>query len=229
MNIQPCPSRPSRFDEVGGITIIVALVLISVMGAAAVGLSRSSIRELAITGTLVQGTKADKAADAGLDWFVTWSHPDNVQANESTATAQGTLAQTIVGLKRREWWAYSYPSGVTVDVANRPWDHAAVITSDVAAGATSDMVFDISDSSLVRQSSGAGNAIIQKFDLELRFLGERAVSGPGDPSGGTDPKAKGTMDLLWQVVSRGSANIPSAGISFTQSREALGIQSRSQD
>jgi hypothetical protein len=229
MSLNPRLSRASRSSEAGGITILVALVLITVMGAAALGLSRSSIRELAITGTLVHGTKADKAADAGLDWFITWSHPDNVLANEGGGSAQGTVAQTIVYLKRTDWSAYSYPTGVTVDAVNRPWDRAALVTSDVASAATNDMVFDITDAARVKQHSGTGNAIVQKFDLELRFLGERGGGGAGDPSGGTDPKAKGSMDLLWQVTSRGSANIPSAGIAFAQQREALGIQSRSQD
>ncbi|MDP2877513.1 MAG: hypothetical protein Q8O00_15100, partial [Holophaga sp.] len=143
--------------------------------------------------------------------------------------AQGILAKTIVGLRSLDYTNASlYPSGVTVDFTTRPWDHAATITSPIAAGDTNDMVFDATGS-VVRQTVASGNAVVQKFDLVLRFLGERGGGGAGDPTGGTNPKAKGTLDLLWQVTSRGSANIPSSGISFTQSREALGIQSRSQD
>jgi len=203
------------------------LTLVLVMGAAAFGLSRSSLREMGIAGTVVQGTKADKAADAGLDWFITWSHPENVIVNQGTTTAQGILAQTLVLLKRTDWSTYTYPDGVTVNAATRPWDRAATITSPLD-DSTNDMVFDTTGSA-VRQSSASGNAVVQKFDLEIRFLGEQGGGGAGDPSGGTDPSAKASQDLLWQVTSRGSANIPEAGISFMQTREVLGIQSRSQD
>ena len=228
----PLPGSPSpvapRGTQRGGIAILVALVLTLVMGAAALGLARSSIRELGITGTLVQGTKADKAADAGLDWFLTWSHPDNVAANEAaTATAQGILAATLVGLRTQDFAAYAYPPGVSLE-ASRPWDRAATITSPLPDAATNDMVFDATGAA-VRQSRTAGNAVVQKFDLVLRYLGAHGGTGAGNPSGGTDPRAAGTTDLLWQVTSRGSANLPAAGHAFTQNREILGLQSRSQD
>ena len=226
---QPLPSDTSRERQRGGVAILVALVLTLVMGAAALGLARNSLRELGITGTLVQGTKADKAADAGLDWFLTWSHPDNVKTNAgTTATAQGVLAATLVGLKTQDFAAFSYPADVTVDSATRPWDRAATITSPVSDAATNDMVFDTTGAQ-VKQARSGGNAVVQKFDLVIRYLGAHGGGGVGDPSGGTDPRAAGTTDLLWQITSRGSANIPSAGLAFTQNREIVGLQSRSQD
>ena len=221
------PTDHFRRRQQGGATIIVALILTTVMGAAAFGLARSSMRELSITGSLVQGTKADKAADAGLDWFITWSHPDNVLANEGGNNGQGLLASTLVGLKRTDFLSYSYPSEVSLDTT-RTWDRCATITSPVTGGATNDMVFDTTGA-LVKQNASGGNPVIQKFDLVIRFLGEHGGGSAGDPSGGTDTRAAGTKDLLWQVTSRGSANIPGSGISFMQSREAVGLQSRAQD
>jgi hypothetical protein len=218
-----------RRPEAGGVTIILALVLVTVMGAAVFGLSRSSLRELAISGSVSQGVKAEKAADSGMDWFITWSHPDNIAANAGLGTAQGTLATTLTSLKRTDWTNSSYyPTGVTMNLGLKPWDRAVTINSDYVVGGTSDMVFNTSGA-VVSQNSAGGNALVQRFDLELRFLGQRNTSGSGDPSGGTDPKAKGTMDLLWQVTSHGRATVSGTGVFFHQAREGIGVQSLSQD
>lgn len=219
-------ARPARRSETGGVTIIVALVLVSVMGAAVFGLSRSSLRELAISGSVAQGTKADKAADSGMDWFMTWAHPDNVSAFAGVAGAEGALAQSLIWIKRTDWLNYSYASLGANRSGLADWDRAVKLSSDSIAG---HMVFDTSQTAVVGQNTGTGNAIVQKFDIELRFLGQRSTGGAGDPSGGTDPKAKGTMDLLWQVTSSGRADVTGANISFVQRREAIGVQSLSQD
>ena len=224
------PSRQMaslRKRQAGGVTIIVALVLVTVMGAGVFGLARSSLRELAISGSVSQGVKADKAADSGMDWFITWAHPDNIAANAGNATAEGALATTLTSLKRTDWTDSSYyPTGVTL--AYNTWDRAVTINSDGVAGGTSGMVFDTGGPAVSQNSSG-GNTLIQRFDLELRFLGQRNTSGSGDASGGTDPKAKGSMDLLWQVTSHGRATVAGTGIAFYQTREAIGVQSLSQD
>jgi len=68
------PDRLSSFraPQQGGLTIIMALVLVGVMGAATFSLSRNAIRELSMAGTIIQGNKAAAAADAGLDWVIIW-------------------------------------------------------------------------------------------------------------------------------------------------------------
>lgn len=216
--------RNTRRSEAGGITTLLALVLVVVMGAAAFGLSRDSLRELAIAGSVSQGAKAENAADSGMDWFITWAHPDNVTAFTGAAGAEGALAQSLLWLKRTDWASYSYGSlGATL--ASSSWDRAVTLNADAIAG---NMVFDTTGA-VVQQSAAKGNAIVQKFDLELRFLGQRSTGGTGDPSGGTDPKAKGTMDLLWQVTSSGRAEVSGTGVTFVQRREAIGVQSLSQN
>ena len=218
------PSAASRPAEAGGVTAILALVLVVVMGAAAFGLSRDSLRELAISGSVSQGAKAENAADSGMDWFITWAHPDNVTAFTGAAGAEGALAQSLQWLKRTDWASYSYGSlGATL--SSRAWDRAVTLNADAIAG---NLVFDTTGA-VVQQSAARGNAVVQKFDLELRFLGQRSTGGIGDPSGGTDPKAKGTMDLLWQVTSHGRAEVTGTGITFVQRREAIGVQSLSQN
>ena len=224
--MHPTPLKPGspRRTEAGGITIIVALVLVMVMGSALFGLSRDSLRELAISGSVSQGTKAENAADSGLDWFITWAHPDNVSAYAGVAGAEGALGQSLIWLKRTDWASQSYSSLGGTKSANA-WDRSVFLNGDTVTGS---MVFNTTGTP-VRQNASSGNAVVQKFDLDLRFLGQRSTGGSGDPSGGTDPKAKGTMDLLWQITSNGRADVTSANISFVQRREAIGVQSLSQN
>lgn len=62
--------RPS---EQGGIAILLALTLITLMGAMVLSLSRDTLRDVAIVGNEAIGRKAAEAADAGVDWAVMWA------------------------------------------------------------------------------------------------------------------------------------------------------------
>ena len=66
----------SRKGEQGGIAILIALALLSIMTIAAFAVSADSLREISITGTESTGRKATEAADSGIDWVVAWSNPD---------------------------------------------------------------------------------------------------------------------------------------------------------
>ena len=78
--------RNSTFSSVraarerGGITILVALILLGMMTLGAFAMAKNSLREVAVTGNTWQAAKAAEAADAGLDWFVVWTHPANADA-----------------------------------------------------------------------------------------------------------------------------------------------------
>lgn len=66
-----------RPAERGGITILVVLSLLVLITAAAVGMSRNSMRELMIVGSSRQAANVRQAADAGLDFAVLWINPQN--------------------------------------------------------------------------------------------------------------------------------------------------------
>ena len=66
-------SSIQRHRQAGGITIIVALILVAMATVTAVGLSRTALRESLITGNESTGRKAFEMADSGLDYTITWA------------------------------------------------------------------------------------------------------------------------------------------------------------
>ena len=122
---------------------------------------------------------------------------------------------------------------------SRPWamlwssSRGSMADMVLPHSSTSDMVFSRKDG-LVKQTAAKGNQVTQKFDVTVRFLGFVASSmtaGAGQASGGTTPASLSTQDLLWQVVSEGSANIPTSNttyLQFRQRREVIGVQSLGQ-
>ncbi|HEY3269798.1 MAG TPA: hypothetical protein VGJ89_01160 [Geothrix sp.] len=209
----PHPASCWRQGQQGGLAIVAALILLVILTLAAFGLSSSSLRELATSGTVVTGAKAAEASDAGLDWFITWAHPDNIDLKFGTPSGNGLLAGALTGLRDPNWVTYPYPAGVAID-PSRSWDQAATITSQVTAGTSNEMVFDTTGPD-VKQTPTVGNATIQKFDLTVRYLGMIDVPLTS---------GKSSSELMWQVVSTGTANIPAAGVSFQQRREIIGHQ-----
>lgn len=231
MRARTSPQPPTiRPGERGGIPIILALILLSIMSAGALSMASSSIRELSITGSVSQGAKAAEAADAGLDWFIVWAHPFNAEPKLGGTGAAGLLSSALNGLKTTDFQAYSYPSGVTF-IGNES-DRSVRITSSEADYATNGMVFD-NTAALMSQNQASGNRVIQKFDLVVRFLGFQPVAltgGGGQAAGGTNPNALSSQDLLWHISSTGVASVDTGGgyIPFRQRRDMIGIQSLSQ-
>lgn len=231
-------SALSRPREQGGITILVALVLLVVMSLASFSLSRNTIRELATTGHVIQGDKAAEASDAGLDWFMVWSHPDNMTAAVAYPSAVGNLqlAKAMNDLRRPDWYtALSNDGLLASSAASRAWDMAALVTSQETQGATNDMVFDNTDVAAVLQAkNNGGSPVIQRFDLQVRFLGFQPIvltGGGGGASAGTNQSAMATQDTLWQVISTGVAAVPIGNnnyLRYQQRRELIGSQALSQ-
>ena len=232
------PSPRSRASERGGITIIIALVLIILMSLAAFSLSRNSIREMATTGSVIQGDKASTASDAGLDWFVVWSHPANVALalTDPGAIGNNTLAKAITDIKQPDWHTALSNDGLLASTAaSRNWDMAALVKSQESQMAANEMVFNNSANATVLQSTNNnGNPVVQKFDLQIRFLGFQPIfltGGGGNASGGTNQSANGSQDTAWQVISTGNAAVPLGNgnyLRYQQRREMLGTQALSQ-
>lgn len=89
-----------RARQQGGLTILLALVLVAVMGAATFSLSRNAIRELSMAGTVIQGEKAGASADAGLDWVIIWGQGGVSEAAFNSATPGTRQTSLLDGIKK---------------------------------------------------------------------------------------------------------------------------------
>ncbi len=66
------PIRQVRAQEHGGITIMVALMLLVLLTVTAMSMSKNSLREIMVTGTMRQAVEVKSQADTGLDWSLYW-------------------------------------------------------------------------------------------------------------------------------------------------------------
>lgn len=206
------PRRTShRRSEQGGVTILTTLGLLVLLTVMVFSLGKSSLRELAVTGTVWQAAKASEAAEAGLDWFILWSNTNNFAS--ATSSDRDTLVSALKALNAGTTWSDPTINSHLLNSANT-WDRADSLISTPSA-TTSDMVF---------ANTGAGNlqggSVVQSFDLMFRFLGTPLVntvsSGLGNPAGlgpGT-----GRQTVLYQLQSTGKASIPIGGTSYMNYR-----------
>lgn len=89
--------RPWRSSEEGGITILVALMLLVLLTISALAMSKNALREVIISGTTRQGADVRNVADSGLEWSMHWMGDDltNTRPNATgAALALRNLAQT---------------------------------------------------------------------------------------------------------------------------------------
>lgn len=219
-----------RTRQRGGMTIVMALVLLAVMSLAAFSLSRNAIRELSTTGHVIQGGKASEASDAGLDWYLVWSAPSNVSLSLASPGSVGNnlLAKALSDLQLYPnfYGALQTDGLLAYTSATRTWDPAALITSTESQTASNDMAFDNTSAAAVYQAKNSGGSpVIQRFDLLVRYLGQEAPAYTGTPTsqiGFGGPSAG--QNILWQVQSTGYAAVPIGGgdyLRYQQRRELI--------
>lgn len=193
--LRSLPARPvARPRERGGVTILLALILLIVMGAAALGLNRNTLRELAMVGNLVQGEKAGAVADAGLDWVIIWGQGAWMKEPDfASAHATGNQAALVATLKT------AVRTGQTT-----PWTLAA-------------------DATMTMAGKSGTTTTAQSFDLSIQPLGAltgqgtAASSNNNEASGNTDPNSGFLRSTQWLITSVGKAN--NNGVVFQASRE----------
>ncbi len=186
-----------RTRQQGGLTIIMALVLVGVMGAATFSLSRNAIRELSMAGTIIQGNKAGASADAGLDWVIIWGQGGVKFSDFTAATPSVSQTKMIQDMKDTLSSTTGYPATVILGSGKQAMSlNWGTATTD------------------------------QNFDLEFRFLGAlpagRQGGGSSDNSGASGgTKVSGaTGDYVWRVLSTGRAT-PNQGQTFQAQRELV--------
>lgn len=228
----PPITTPRRSTEAGGIVILLALILLSIMTVAAIGVSQGALREAAITGNESTGRKASEAADAGIDWAITWANPEAFSL-ASTGAAQA-MQNAMSGLLTA---AGSQDPGARPSVSTDPLPGTPAQSNYTDYGILNSTtgslrVFlrsgdaDYQNTALFLTKPSSGNTlfkqttsqVVQAFDLEVRYLGAPLASRA---SGG---KAKKTGNLFL-IHSLGRANITdNAGKtlqSFIAQREAI--------
>lgn len=190
--------RHSRKAEQGGLTILVAIILLSVATVAAIGLSRDSIREALITGNEGTGRKAYEMADSGLDWVVTWGSPYVVlQSDAAKDVAEKSLLTGMSNL---------------LDAI----DNESLRGSYMDATGTLNLKLlgSTTGGSMVPKTTTwlQGSAVKPSFDVEVRYLGPYELANTG-----RGPLIKNTRSL-WLVRSSGFATVGT--MPFVSRREA---------
>lgn len=90
----------SSSSETGGITILVAMSLLILMMVVGFGMTKGSLREAVVAGTIRQGSMVRNVADSGIEWAVYWMYSNNggnINATKSNGTA-ANLANPNSGL-----------------------------------------------------------------------------------------------------------------------------------
>jgi len=191
-------SNAFRAGQQGGLTIVMALVLVGVMGAATFSLSRNAIRELSTAGAIIQGNKASAAADAGLDWVIIWCQGGVKMADFTAATPGAQQTNLISKMKDSISPTLGYPT------------------------------FTLAGNGIAAMSMNVGAATTdQNFDIEFRFLGNlpsgRQSGGSSDnagASGDTKGGVGGVGDYAWRVLATGRAK-PDLAQTYQAQRELV--------
>jgi hypothetical protein len=94
------PPHPPRPGQLGGVTILVALMMLVLLTIAAVGMSRNSFRQVVTSGFTRQGTEARNVSDSGLEWAIFWIDQQNSPAATGNAqqlvNLQATMLQNVL-------------------------------------------------------------------------------------------------------------------------------------
>lgn len=207
-----------RSSEQGGMVILLALILITLMGVMTFSMSRDSFREIAITANESIGRKASEAADGGIDWTIMWglgngATPDQLavrkamddlslaiseaslrtQGVDATTNTKGTnlMSNSGTGILR----AYVYPSSSS---------STDLLTSNVGQ----------TQSSVVRQAA----------ELEIRYLGPLPLANTGalTVSKATGGGNTGAQRYFFLIRSTGRANVGGSDPSdFTTAQQSF--------
>lgn len=201
MSMNPITSFDKR--QQGGMTIVMALVLVAVMGAATFSLSRNVVRELSMAGSVVQGEKAAAAADAGLDWVITWGQ-GHVNDADFQAASPTTGQKALVDGINNQMLGINTGTPITI--------------------------YGVSDAAMKMDNAGVATAK-QSFDVELRYLGKgwgnapiAGTGGNSDNNAASGDKKGGVSSITpkgWRAIVTGYATPASTTQTYQAQREVV--------
>ena len=185
--------------QAGGITIVVALMLLVLLTVAAVGMSRNALRDIVTTGFSRQGAMARNVADSGLEWSIHWMDPQNGAAAPSGAATKLTQLKATLLLDPTL-------AGVPRDLA-----------SPAAPG-----VYSPGGTPLAGLTLSPSGSTTQASTLGLTYMGKLPVSGlsQGVGTGAYTPAAGGAASPapdLWAL--RADAQVTQGSATFVHAKE----------
>ncbi|MDP1830922.1 MAG: hypothetical protein Q8K67_02600 [Geothrix sp.] len=194
--------RHSGNSQAGGITIIVALMLLVLLTVASVAMSRNSLREIVTSGFSRQGAMARNVADSGIEWSIHWIDLEN-----SKVAPAGTSALQLASLKAG-LLANDTLAGVAKDI-NSP-DFTAPL--DYVPGGT--LQADL----LLPGAIG----LVQGYTLGLTRMGKLPITGmsQGVGAGAFTPATGGPLKQapdLWAI--RSDAQVTQGPATFIHAKE----------
>ena len=195
-----CRQRDLEHSEAGGITIVVALMLLVLLTIAAVAMSRNSLREIVTSGFTRQGALVRNTADAGIEWAIYWIFADNGAASAANALNFTNLQTTLL----KDSTLAGVPRDITDSTAGTVYVPGGALKADLT----------------LPNSPGV---VAQGFTLGLTRMGaptptDMSVStGPGgfSPAGPSQPTG---WPQLWAV--RSDAQVHQGSIIFVHAKEA---------
>jgi len=195
-------TRPNTLNhsQAGGITIIVALMLLVLLTVAALAMSRNSLREIVTSGFSRQGAMARNVADSGINWSIHWIDLENGKLASGTALQ---LVQLKAGLLANDTL-----SGRAKDINST--DFTAPL--DYVSGGT-----------LQGELQLAGAAgLTQGFTLGLTRMGKLPITmmSQGAGSGAFTPASGGPLKQapdLWAI--RSDAQVIQGPTTFIHAKE----------
>ncbi|HLO67808.1 MAG TPA: pilus assembly PilX N-terminal domain-containing protein [Holophaga sp.] len=236
------PFASPRASERGGLVILLAFIILATMTVAALAVSQTSLRDLAITGNEGTGRKAAEAADSGMDWTITWSNPDAGKVITASVDALGNNTSTLTSTSLTGGPGYVQAQMQKILLALGTDDATILVPGDDpypnTAGAGDygllsnqtgstrfflrSVDYDTSTApELFQTGYVAGSStflqksvVQQAFDSEVRYLG-KPLSALGSGA-----KAKSTGGLFLMRTT-GRANILGTTQAFIAQREAL--------
>jgi hypothetical protein len=205
-------STTIRSSERGGITILLALILLSAMTVGALALSQNSLREISITGNETTGRKAFEMADAGLDWVITWGSPNvPLQTEPARKALQDGMRNVLNAIDRQD--LASSLVGTKDSTLNTVGDGYISPTNGTSRVYISSLDGTLASSELFPSTANyqqTGSIIQPAFDLEVRYLGDMP-----ELNGGNKKRP------LWLVRSVGRSNMGNTGQSFVSRRDTF--------
>lgn len=196
--------RDSRPAEAGGITIVVALMLLVLLTVAAVAMSRNSLRDIVTSGFTRQGAMARNVADSGIEWGIYWIDLENSKTATVTALKMANLTDGLL---------------LDTTLSGKPRD----VNSFVPGTSSASDTYSPGGTPPVDLMLPTPAGVAEGFTVGLTYMGKLPITmmsqGSGTnsftPAAGTDNK---NAPDLWAI--RSDAQVNQGGMTFVHAREA---------
>lgn len=196
--------RYPRSAEAGGITIVVALMLLVLLTVAAVAMSRNSLRDIVTSGFTRQGAMARNVADSGIEWSIYWIEQENsatagVTALKMANLSDGLLNDTTLSGRARDVTSFVPGTSSSNDLYTPGGTPPADLMLPSVAGVT----------------EGFTLGMTNMGKLPITMMSQGSGTNAFTPAAGTENK---NAPDLWAI--RSDAQVSQGGMTFVHAREA---------